>query len=418
MIDARSPCAGSVNWAASTAVAGGTPGRANSQPPGIANNPPPSLLHTYPIDNNRLIAVFDVPLDSNSAAQPNNFNIQPSGSHPISCFALPPFFKEVQLLFQQPLIMNAVYQLVVSDMKGCEGSIAAILNTAKVGLPSPVQPGDIIINEILFDPPPDGADYVELFNRSNRIIELQQLYCSNRDVSRQLANMKVVSSKPFLLFPGEYLAVSENPDWVRSKYTIQNSHAMRQAPLPSLPNETGSLVLSNAAGEVLDELHYEASWHFSLLNKAEGISLERNSPYLSTQDKHNWLSAASTAGNGTPGYQNSQFHGNAEEKAGFQLSSTVFSPDLDGRDDVLFIRYNMTSAGAIGTVRIFDIEGKPIRQLAANVLMGISGQWNWDGLSESKQTLPAGIYIVQVSWFNAQGLSRRWKQAVALVRRR
>jgi hypothetical protein len=104
-------------------------------------------------------------------------------------------------------------------------------------------------------------------------------------------------------------------------------------------------------------------------------------------------------------------------KEKFQLSSTIFSPGLDGRDDLLLIRYQTTVPGTVGTVRIFDITGKPIRQLVSNALMGDSGQWAWDGLSETKQLLPLGIYIVQVQWFNQQGASGRWKQAVALVRR-
>lgn len=417
MINPVIPCGGAANWAASTAMAGGTPGKLNSHPPGEPDNEPPALLRTYGIGNKMMVAVFDEPMDSNSAAQPNNFMVQPGNLRPVSCLPVPPIFNEIQLQFTEAFEANAVYHLTVNNLKDCAGNASVIMNNAKLGIPSEVVPGNLIINELLFDPPPEGADYLELFNRSNRIIDLRELFTSNRNAAGQLVNTKVISLSPFLLFPGQYLALSENTEWVKRAYTIRDGLALLNTGLPSLPNDQGSIVLTNAAGQVVDELQYKSDWHFSLLAHPERIALERIDPHAPTQDKNNWTSAATTAGGGTPGYLNSQYKAYTDERTGLHLSSSLFSPDLDGHEDLLLIHYKLPYSGAVGSVRIFDIDGRPVRQLASNALMGVSGQWSWDGLNEAKQAAPAGVYVVQVSWFNAQGLTKRWKQAVALVRK-
>ena len=417
MIEPAIPCGGAANWAASTAIAGGTPGKFNSHPPGKPDNQPPALLRTYATGNKMIVAVFDEPMDSNSTAQPNHFFIQPGNLRPAGCLPIPPFFNEIQLQFTETFATNTVYQLTVNNLKDCAGNLSVIMNNAKLGIPSEVAPGDLIINELLFDPPPEGADYLELFNRSKRIIDLRELFTSNRNAAGQLVNTKAISPSPFLLFPGQYLALSENTEWVRQAYTIRDGLALLNAGLPSLPNDQGSIVLTNAAGQVMDELQYKSDWHFSLLAHPERIALERIDPYSPTQDRNNWTSAATAAGGGTPGYLNSQYKAQTDERTGLHLSSPLFSPDLDGHEDLLLIHYKLPYSGAVGSVRIFDIDGRPVKQLASNSLMGVSGQWSWDGLNEAKQAAPAGVYVVQVSWFNAQGLTKRWKQAVALVRK-
>lgn len=416
MINTARPCGADGNWAASNAPEGGTPGKANNQTPNEPDRIPPHVLHVYAIDNTKLIAVFDEPLDSNSAAQPKNYLLTPGNNVLKSCQALPPSFQHVELQFQQPLHANTIYQLRVSGLKDCAGNLPDANNTTKAGLHSMAASNDILINEILFDPSPEGADYIELFNRSDKIIDLQTLYCSNRNNNNQLGNTKQLSNTPYLLFPGDYVLLTENPDWVQRQFIIKNRSAIRHAILPSLPNEQGSIVLTDAAGVVIDELQYAADWHFPLLATTEGVSLERIDPLQITQSKYNWISAASTAGGGTPGYINSQFKPPTDSHDLFQLSGNIISPDRDGRDDLLLISYRTHTPGTVGTVRIFDIAGKPVRQLVSNALMSANGQWSWDGLSESKQPLAAGIYIIQVSWFNQTGVTGKWKKAVALVR--
>ena len=57
------------------------------------------------------------------------------------------------------------------------------MKTCRFGLPDYVQPKDIVINEILYDPLPGGSDFVELYNKSNKIIDLKNLFFSYKRYS-------------------------------------------------------------------------------------------------------------------------------------------------------------------------------------------------------------------------------------------
>jgi hypothetical protein len=61
------------------------------------------------------------------------------------------------------------------------------------------------------------------------------------------------------------------------------------------------VVILDRTGKILDELGYDAKWHFPLLADPEGVSLERIDYNLPTQDPFNWHSAATSSGYGTPG---------------------------------------------------------------------------------------------------------------------
>ncbi len=106
-----------------------------------------------------------------------------------------------------------------------------------------------------------------------------------------------------LLFPEEYLVVTQNIRWLRVNYVVKNIDNLLELPsLPSLPDDKGSLVIANQQGKSIEELQYDSKWHFSLIDNDEGISLERIDYSAATQNKYNWTSAASTAGFATPGY--------------------------------------------------------------------------------------------------------------------
>ena len=45
----------------------------------------------------------------------------------------------------------------------------------RIGLPDSVLPGDLIVNEILANPARDGERFIEIFNRSGKILNLQEL---------------------------------------------------------------------------------------------------------------------------------------------------------------------------------------------------------------------------------------------------
>ncbi len=212
--------------------------------------------------------------------------------------------------------------------------------------------------------------------------------------------------------------LTEDPLQLRTHYFIQNSDAViNLSSLPSLPDDKGTVVLLNAQGIIIDEVNYSEKWHFQLITNNDGVALERIDPSSETQNEQNWHSAASTAGYGTPGYQNSQYKQANNGAAKIEITPKIFSPDNDGFNDVATINYNSEQSGYVGNVIIFDAGGRQVRHLVKNAVLAIKGFWTWDGLGENGKKLPIGNYIIYTEVFNLEGKKESFKNVVVLGRR-
>ncbi len=417
MTDPRNPCGGPSNWSASIDPSGGTPGKKNSADALSDDKTAPQLKRTYSTDSLTLVLVFDEPLDSVSGATLSHYSID-GGLSVSAAVTLPPLFNQVALTLSAPMQTGTVYNLHAKDLADCKGNSQGAGITVKAGRPSAALPGDWIINEILFNPKPDGYDYVEFYNRGHQVLDAAKLFIASRNAGGVISSIKVLSTSPLYIFPGEYLVLSEEADKLPLQYLVKNPEAVLDIPaLPSFTDEEGTVLTLDAQGAVLDEVHYKDDWHFKLIDNPEGVSLERIDPEGSSQEAGNWHSAASTAGYGTPGYKNSQYKLVDPVNARITVSPTIFSPDNDGRDDVATIQYTVTGSGYVANLAIFDAEGRPIRQLVRNGTLGLTGYWNWDGLDDKGKKLPIGPYILFTEIFNLQGKKERFKNVIVLARR-
>ncbi|MBR74719.1 MAG: hypothetical protein CL872_07280, partial [Dehalococcoidaceae bacterium] len=160
---------------------------------------------------------------------------------------------------------------------------------------------------------------------------------------------------------------------------------------------------------------YHEDMHFALLNDVDGVSLERLDVENETQKIDNWHSAASTVGYGTPAYENSQQF-ITQVGGEITLSPQSFSPNNDGNKDVASINWNFKQTGLMATIKIFDSEGRWVRNLLNNELISNTGNIVWDGTSEDGLSLTTGIYIVWVEAFSESGNVDRYKEVVVLSR--
>jgi hypothetical protein len=221
-----------------------------------------------------------------------------------------------------------------------------------------------------------------------------------------------------LFFPGEYYVLTESVQSLIQNYVVKNpDNVLELSSLPSLPDDHGNIVLLNHLGNTIDELEYDHKWHFGLIDNEAGVALERIDYNQPTQKETNWISAASTAGFGTPTYQNSQFKTGESAKSAITINPKIFSPDNDGYDDYCFVNYQVPGPGHVANVTIFDAAGRPVRYLAKNALLGLNGNFRWDGLNDNQQRLSMGIYIVVTEIFNLNGYTKRFKSAVTIAKK-
>lgn len=416
MIDPHNPCSATNNWKASIDNAGGTPGKKNSVDGLNKDNEAPIVRNVWAKDGSTIVLQFDEAIDSTDAVNASRYSITPSLL--INSIAVASNdFTVVELALNTSLSSGIIYNVTISGIKDCSGN-ARSSQEIKLGLPQDAVALDVVVNEILFNPGPDAYDYVEFYNRSNKIIDASKLYVGNRNSAGTISSLKKLSEQPFYIFPDSYVVITENLSSLQKNYLVKNTDAVLVvSSLASFPDDKGTVVLANFQGEVVDELSYSDDWHFDLIANAEGVSLERIDPDKPTQNEDNWHSAASTAGYGTPTYKNSQYKQTNNISETVEITPKVFSPDNDGIDDIATIQYQITETGYVANISIFDVNGRLVRHLVKNATLGLKGSWNWDGLDEKGQKLLIGNYIIYTELFNLKGKKKQFKNVVVLARR-
>lgn len=278
--------------------------------------------------------------------------------------------------------------------------------------------GSVLINEVLFNPLPGGSDFVELVNASGAPVALGQLKLATRTDFGELKQIFPVSSGKRVLQAGEYLVCTKDPEAVMAQYPNNRDESfVAMSSFPSFSDDAGTVVLLNASQEVIDEFSYTAKMQSPFLANEEGVSLERISLEKPTGDPTNWASAAESAGFATPGLPNSQTPNQAEVKNDIACEPQAFSPNGDGYNDELSIRFRLDKPGYIANVRIFDAVGRQIIHLVKNQSLAQEGSWIWEGKNQSGQKQSIGVYIILVELFDSNGHQKVFKKTCTLTDR-
>jgi hypothetical protein len=416
MVAPQWPCAGSSNWKPAIAKEGGTPGAYNSVAGDGVMPPPVALLSAYPQDAITVRLSFSGMTDSLEAVNPAHYHFTPS-LPVMGISAVPPLYNNILLQLENPLSTDTVYRVSLSGLSDCTGQEVVSPDNiafAQVSIPDSF---DIVINEVLYDPATGVPEFVEIYNRSHRTVNVGDIYLAKRKETGELYDLTLLSDGPVLLLPAAFAAFTSDPDALCRQYICKAPGAVYKMNLPALTNGKGTIVLLNGAGQILDELHYSDNMQIALANNTRGVSLERLQADERTQDKYNWHSAAGTAGYATPGYKNSQQLPEPGIPGSFTVTPPVFSPDNDGIDDLAVIRYSLPAPGYIINITVFDAGGRVVRYLERNSLLATSGYLYWDGRGEANRSLVTGIYIIFAEVFNAGGKSRQWKLPIVLAKR-
>ena len=418
MVDTKNPCSGFSNWKASTNDKGGTPGNKNAVDGIHADDRSPTLLRAYTTDSLHIVLVFDEPLDFTKASAISNYNISEGIGQPQTASALAPVFNKVYLTVNIPLQPRKVYKVTVTGVTDCVGNSIGSANKTKLGLASATDSFDVVINEILFNPVSNGVDYVELYNRSPKVIDLKNMYIANRNTAGAISSITPLSPETYLFYPEEFIVITSDASIVKRDFIVEQADAIIEVnSTPSYNDDKGDVIILNEQGKIVDELIYNEKWHFKLIDNTEGVALERIDYSAGTQHEENWHSASTSIGYGTPTYKNSQYRMDLQEQAGLTIVPDIVSPDNDGMDDFVTIGYHFSTPGYVANITIFDAIGRPVRYLQRNALCGIKGNFRWDGLGEKFQKLPVGIYIIYTDIFNLNGKKKQFKNVIVLARK-
>ncbi len=277
---------------------------------------------------------------------------------------------------------------------------------------------DIVINEVLFNPEPNFVDFVELYNRSTKKIDLRHLKIADRDeVTKELKDARYLSDTSYFFEPQTFIVLTTDTIKIKSRYFTLNKQVFIQlSSMPSFNDDEGTVVIINTKDSIIDEFHYNEKMHFKLLKNVEGISLERINYERTTANVSNWYSASETVGFATPGYKNSAFTENPiSVQNEITIEKELFSPDGDGYFDFLNIHYKFPENGMVANVLIYDSKGRLIRRLIKSELLSTEGDFVWDGTVEDGTKARIGIYIVYIEVFDLQGNVKKYKKSCVVA---
>lgn len=272
------------------------------------------------------------------------------------------------------------------------------------------QPGDIIINELLPEPFIDGSEYIELYNRSEQELSLKDVCISTRKSDGSLNTRYPLEAYPQTLQAGDYLLLTKSIEGVENFYSLSASLNWLECKLPVLSNTGSTVVLYRGEGEIIiDEVSYSPKWHAPTVKNKKGVALERKDPDKDSQNADNWTSAASSAGFGTPGLENSQYLNGETETDSEEIDDPIYQPT-----GTFQIPYRLNQSGYMARGWIFDLSGRKVALIADNTSLGTQGYLEWSGRGRDGSPVNTGIYIIYLELWHPGGNVIRKKQVLLI----
>jgi hypothetical protein len=226
---------------------------------------------------------------------------------------------------------------------------------------------DLVINEIMYAPNSPEPEWIEIFNRSGKTIDLKNyMIADNIDTI-------IVTNNSVILNPGQYLVFASDTT-LKRYYSVLSPFI--SAAIPSLNNSGDKIILLDSLNRAIDSLQYFASWGGST-----GKSLERISAELFSTDSSNWKTSQSKY-KATPGYINSA----ASKNFDILVTDIIFNPAFPFFSDNVSVSTTIENKGTI----------------SANFNLILWEDTNLDSLSNSIVSSLEGINLLPGDSVNAQ----------------
>ncbi len=391
------------NWVASSDPSGGTPGRQNSgYDPDRA---PPRVLFAEQQSPSALRIRFNEPVRAAGSSELRVLTDPPVPCGPADADSGPQEFR---------FRCDALEEVQGIRVPAVTDGVGNVMPDTTVLLARLPRPGDLVVNEIHFDPLSDDYDglpnqpeFVEVLNTSERQIAVRTcMLADQRDESGRstilpfatdfslldASSVGVLVADPASVHPNASALLDEafparatseaSATWVVSRASLGLSNA-------------GEPIRIVCDGVMIDSVNYAPAWHHPALVDTKGRSLERRSATGPSNVSWNWSTSTADAG-ATPGHHNTirtdvQGQPSPDRE---RTGAVLFTPDGDGRDDVAVLPVPVGDDGLLLRAIVFDLRGRPVRILEAGRFAGKDARVIWDGRDDSGRDLDVGAYVV------------------------
>ncbi|MBN2189516.1 MAG: lamin tail domain-containing protein [Chitinispirillaceae bacterium] len=226
-------------------------------------------------------------------------------------------------------------------------------------------------------------EWIELVNVSPMPINLRNWTFGNSE------SRDTVIARDCVLEPGRYLVLAADLAFFRVRYPAQQD-ACEPLHWHTLDNYNDTLCLWDAKRNLKERVCWESGWFSGWTTQ----SLERVSLSNSGMDAASWALAASP----TPGQPNGAALWRAGEQPRLDAGPLPFSPDGDGRNDLLSIIIDLPAAYT-AAVSIYGFSGKKLRTFSGP----LSHRIEWDGRCDNGSPAPSGPFFVVMESKSPEG---------------
>ncbi len=325
-------------------------------------------------------------------------------------FLTMPEHNKLQILTGTALEKKTNYQLTLKNIGDCAGNVSDEL-TASFVLNEPADSLDIIINEVLFNPPPGGVDFVEIYNNSDKTIDLQNWALMN-------STKGIIVEDHYVLAPQQFLAITSDGAVLKNYYpSMEDNRWIQAVSFPGFNDDNGEITLQDAQGKAMDLFQYSETMHSPFLKDREGVSLERIDYEATSNESSNWQSASESAGFATPGRQNSQHLSASQSDDVVTVEPVVFDPGSNGTDNFTLIKCRFPEPGNMATISIIDASGRLVKKIAQQQSVGTEEDFKWEGDSDTGEEVRIGPYIVYAELYDTNGSRRIYRKRVVVAGR-
>lgn len=390
----------------------GTPGTQNSIFEPVLETNLPKIETAYFEDSLQIIVSFSEPILSKLGAE--NFSLTPNLELDSLIYLTG---REFMLSLKSPAKSNLTYEIRIFGIFDCLGNS---LSDQRISFVLPEYPGigDLVINELLFNPRIGDPKFVEIKNTSQKYLRLDNWALANVNDSGSPDQVRAFGTQGLVLAPDGYLAITTDSNALKMAYPNSISgNFIEIATLPSYPISGGTVGLVSPAGEIAETITYNEDLHHPLLRDSKGVSLERISSTTAASYKSNWQSASGSEGFATPGRKNSQaIYGEFEGEL-IRVEPEVFDPEGSSGPSFTSIFYELDQAGWLGTFKIYSSSGQLIQTLAQNQILGTSGLFSWTGTNVSGRLVRAGYYVLVAELYEPNGKTNLIKKTIVVATR-
>jgi len=393
------------NWLGSS-VEDGTPGKANSVQQSNPDKEKANIVSVIKIEPDTFVIKFSKPLDLHTLLDEKSYRLNKDDYEVYYLSANFPQGTELKLALNRMPPKGEVVDLSFPGLRDLSGFPLSDGQLVSIGSGYEASESDVIFNELLPNPLVDSNEYIELYNRSNKVIDLSYLsVASRKNTDGTLNKAYPLATSLHLFYPKQYLLITKDFEKVIDFYACPSDISVIELPvMPSLTNTSGTVVLiNNQTDAIVDEFAYNDKMHDASIGNKKGVALERIDFDAPTNDASNWTSASSFVGYGTPGYANSQMKISSDVGIIQQKINLVCVNSGEYR-----IYYRFASHGNRCKIAVFDVMGKLVKNLANNELLGTEGSIEWNGKNDSSQQLQKGIYFILVDVVSTNGVTARY----------